>query len=108
MYLCANHNLITGHTKELGLFYCSQDRQYLCESCIVEHRHHSGLDSVKNHLVSIFDEWCALLSHAQNVTQSIINTNMTKYREILLHLKRNCIEPPEIDVFKLRIIFENL
>lgn len=38
----------------------------------------------------------------------MIATNMTKYKDILLHLKRNSIEPPDIDVFKLRIIFDNL
>lgn len=74
----------------------------------MQHCRHRGLDSVKNHLVAIFDEWHALLNHAQNVTQSIIATNMTKYKDILLHLKRNAIEPPDIDVFKLRIVFDNL
>ena len=38
----------------------------------------------------------------------MIATNMTKCKDILLHLKRNSIEPPDIDVFKLRIIFDNL
>lgn len=82
-----------------------QDRQFLCETCIVSHCHHRGLDSVKNHLVAIFDEWHTLLSHAQNVTQSIIATNTTKCKEILLHLKRNSMEMPDIDVFTLRIIY---
>ena len=108
VYLCSNHSVLPDHTDKQGFFYCLQCRLYLCESCLAQHCHHAGLNSVKNHLVAIFDEWHSLFKHAQNVTQSMIATNMTKCKDILLHLKKNSIEPPDIDVFKLRIIFENL
>ena len=85
-----------------------QEQVYLCEACMAAHQEHRGLDSVKNHLVSIFDEWHAVFHHASNITQSVIDTNTTKYREILLYLKRNSEQIPDIDVFKLRIIFRNL
>ena len=47
------------------------------------------------------------MDHAQTVTKSQIETNLTKQEAFLMYLKRNSEEQPDIDAYTLHVIFQN-
>lgn len=74
--LCINNDVCDNHDGEIARFYCMIDKHYICEKCVEEHRDHMvHVDSIKNHLTNLFNEWRALADHAQNVTKPMIDRN---------------------------------
>lgn len=75
---------------------------YLCENCYEEHLDHDGqATSIKNILAKEFYLWNKLFQHAQTETKSLIDRNLVKHKDLLLHLKRTCKQQPDIDAFNM-------
>ena len=64
-------------------------------------------DSIKNHLANQFNYWRQLMHHAKTVTKTLIDTNMTKHKDMLNYLRRSCDQQPDIDAFTLLVIYKN-
>mmetsp|Transcript_24948 Transcript_24948/g.38754 ORF Transcript_24948/g.38754 Transcript_24948/m.38754 type:complete len:238 (+) Transcript_24948:1905-2618(+) len=93
------------HSSSPGQFFCLIDHCYLCEDCYEQHdHHHEFTDSVKNLLTDQFNEWRALMDHAQNVTKQRIHDNKEKQKDFLLYLKAKSDSHPDIDEETLKLI----
>lgn len=49
--------------------------------------------------------WRKLLDHAQTQSKRMVDQNIVKHKDLLLHLKRNGATKPDIDVFNLQTSF---
>lgn len=53
-------------SEEMSPYFCLLEKQYLCENCHLKHKaeHPQSVDSVKNILTWIFNEWRLMHEHA--------------------------------------------
>ena len=79
---------------------------YICEECYKDHKGHKA-DYIKNLLAIEFNDWSAMMDHAQSVTKTQIDGNVAQQKE-LMKLKKSsgqCDDLPDIDAFTLSVIF---
>ena len=70
-------NVCATHEDDEAIFYCMDEGVYICEECYKNHKGHK-VDYIKNLLAIEFNDWSAMMDHAQSVTKTQIDGNVAQ------------------------------